>query len=382
MNTAGSSGAMDGGPNGGAGRGLDALRATFEDAEAICHALCAGEVDAFVVGNSDQSKRVMLLSGAYARYRQLVEDMLQGAVTVTSSGEILFANHAFADMVGVPVVDLFRSQLASHVAPAERAALQPLLAPHPGEREVQLAFVRPDGTRAHVRAAVVSSSDDFITLILTPRPPGDLDAEATVDAIRRGVVDAFVVDGRNVVLLEGAQAHYRTLVEHMGQGAVTVDADGKIAYANERFIATIGVPSGRLVGRPLAEFIAEADRPALQTMLGAGASAHGELRLRNANGERPVMLATMASIDGQKLFLFTDITERKRHEASDERTRRFLGMLAHEFRNILGPINNAAQIVKAKNLDEEAAKAVEMIERQTGRLLALVEDLRRVNPKE
>ena len=78
----------------------------------------------------------------------------------------------------------------------------------------------------------------------------------------------------------------------------------------------------------------------------------------------------------------TIITERKRHEASDERTRRFLGMLAHEFRNILGPINNAAQIVKAKNLDEEAAKAVEMIERQTGRLLALVEDLRRVNPKE
>ena len=363
-------------------RNVADLRATFEDAEAICHALCAGEVDAFVVGKTEQSKRVMLLSGAYARYRQLVEDMLQGAVTITASGEILFANHAFADMVGAQLVDLFRSQLANHVAPADRAALKPLLSPHPGEREAELALVRPDGTRARVRAAVVSSSDDFTTLILTPVPSRDEDAEATIDAIRSGVVDAFVVGERSVVMLDSAQAHYRTLVEHMGQGAVTIDADGIIAYANERFIATIGVPSGRLVGRPLSEFIAEADRPALRTMLAAGASAHGELRLRKPNGERPVMLATMASIDGHKLFLFTDITERKRHEASDERTRRFLGMLAHEFRNILSPISNSAQVLKGKNLDAEAAKAVEMIERQTGRLLALVEDLRRVNPKE
>ena len=71
-----------------------------------------------------------------------------------------------------------------------------------------------------------------------------------------------------------------------------------------------------------------------------------------------------------------------RHEAADERTRKFLGMLAHEFRNILGPIQNSALLLKQKPLDADARKAVEMIERQADRLLALVEDLRRINPKD
>jgi PAS domain S-box-containing protein len=359
------------------------LRETFQDAEAICHALRMGEVDAVVVGRTDEEKRVLLLSGAYARYRQLVEDMLQGAVTVSSSGEILFANHAFADIAGTALIDLFRSPLEKHVAPADRAKLQRLLSPHPGDRDVEIALVRPDGTRAHVRAGVVSASDDFVTLILTPVTVRDREeAEATIDAIDQGTVDAFVVGGKQVVMLDSAQAHYRLLVERMRQGAVTVQHNGTIAYANERFIATIGLPSGRVVGRPLGELVADADRAALQAMLAAGENATGELRLRCANGDRPIVLATMTSIDGHKLFLFTDLTEQKRHEAADERTRRFLGMLAHEFRNILAPIGNSTQILKRQAVDAEGQKAVEIIERQTERLLALVEDLRKVNPKE
>lgn len=359
------------------------LRQTFEDAEAICHALRRGEVDAVVVGQNDEEKRVLLLSGSYARYRQLVEDMLQGAVTLTGSGEILFANHAFADMTGVALIDLFRSPLERYVAPADRARLRGLLSPRPGQRDVEIALVRPDGTRARVRAGVVSASDDFVTLIVTPVSVRNRDdAEATLDAIHEGTVDAFVVGGKQVVMLDSAQAHYRLLVERMRQGAVTVQHNGIIAYANERFIAAIGTPAGRVVGRPLADLVADADRAALQAMLAASENATAELRLRCANGERPVMLATMTSIDGHKLFLFTDLTEQKRHEATDERTRRFLGMLAHEFRNILAPIGNATQILKRQAVDAEGQKAIEIIERQTERLLALVEDLRRVNPKE
>ena len=45
--------------------------------------------NAFVVGD-DNSRRVLLLATAYQRYRQLVERMAQGAVTVTGP----FANCA------------------------------------------------------------------------------------------------------------------------------------------------------------------------------------------------------------------------------------------------------------------------------------------------
>ena len=117
-------------------------------------------------------------------------------------------------------------------------------------------------------------------------------------------------------------------------------------------------------------------------MLPAKENAQAELRLRRANGERPVTLATMTTLDAHKLFLFADLTEQKRHEASDERTRKFLGMLAHEFRNILGPISNSVMLLKKSELGAEPQKAVELIERQTARLVGLVEDLRRINPRE
>lgn len=362
---------------------MASLRDEFHDAEAICHALSRGEVDAVVVGRTDEEKRVLLLSGAYTRYRQLVEDMIQGAVTVSSSGEILFANHAFADMAGVALLELFRAPLQKFVAPGDHGKLGSLFKPDGGQGDLELSLVRPDGTRAHVRAGVVSASEDFITLILTPLAlrEGD-DAEATVEAIRKGSVDAFVVGGKRVVMLDSAQAHYRALVERMRQGAVTIASDGAIAYANERFIATIGLPQGRIVGQPLAALVAEADRGVLQAMLSGSDGAQAELKLRCANGSRPVMLASMITLDGHRLLLFTDLTEQKRHEASDERTRRFLGMLAHEFRNILGPIGNSTQFLKQQGLAEDSLKALDIIDRQTSRLLALVEDLRRINPKE
>jgi nitrogen-specific signal transduction histidine kinase len=79
----------------------------------------------------------------------------------------------------------------------------------------------------------------------------------------------------------------------------------------------------------------------------------------------------------------SDLSLQKRHEATDERTRKFLGMMAHEFRNILGPVRHSVDYLKrAGGLDDDCRKMVEVVDRQTTRLLSLVEDLRRVNPKE
>ena len=360
------------------------LRQSLQEAHDVCQAIRAGQVDAVVVGQTDEEKRVLLFSGAYTRYRQLVEDMAQGAVTMSKLGEILFANHSFAAMLEEQLIDLFRTTLTNWVAAEDRQKFAPLLAARAGQRDIEVALVRRSASKLRERFSVVTSSDDFVTLLVTPMVPSEQadEAEATLEAIRKGAVDAFVVGGKQVMLLDSASAPYRTLVERMRQGAVTVQPDGTVVYANERFVAMIGVPHGRLIGSPLSELVAESDRAAFASMLAARESAQAELKLRCRNGERPVTQATMTSLDGHKLFLFTDLTEQKRHEASDERTRKFLGMLAHEFRNILGPIGNSVEVLKRKNLDADARKSVEMIERQTGRLLGLVEDLRRINPRE
>jgi PAS domain S-box-containing protein len=362
---------------------IAALRESLHEAQEICRAIKHGEVDAVVVGQTDEQKRVLLLSGAYTRYRQIVEDMLQGAVTISGSGDILFANHSFAAMVGESPLDLFRTSLERWVAPGDRGHIETLKSGRLGQRDVELTLTRRDGFALPVRVSLVSAGDDFVTVLVTDlsaRQNEQREAEATLEAIRKGAVDAFVVGGKQVMMLETANTLYRAMVERMRQGAVTIAGGGEIVYANERFVSMVRIPHGRVIGSRLVELIAEADRPTFDAMLPAKENAQAELRLRSANGERLVTLATMTTLDGHKLFLFADLTEQKRHEASDERTRKFLGMLAHEFRNILGPIGNSVALLKKSQLDAEPRKAVEVIERQNARLLGLVEDLRRINP--
>jgi PAS domain S-box-containing protein len=365
---------------------IESLRQQLQEAEELRHAISHGHVDAFVVGTTDDSKRVLMLSGAYARYRQLVEEMQQGAVTVSRSGEIMFANEAFAAMLGLAPVDIFRVPLTRYLAAADAGEAAMLLQPHPGRAEIKATLRAPNGRQRPVRIALISASDEFNTLLVTERDEKDDEAGATVDAIRSGSVDALVVGDEQVVMLDSAQRFYQAAVDRMQQGVVIVGAQGAIAYANQRMAALLGVPRERLVGTSLLKLAHNGDEPSLASLLNAGhgASAQAEVRLRRANKELVSTLVTVTAIaDSQKMCLVSDLSLQKRHEATDERTRKFLGMMAHEFRNILGPIRNSVEVLQAREgLDDECRRLVDVVDRQSGRLLALVEDLRSINPKE
>ena len=76
----------------------------------------------------------------------------------------------------------------------------------------------------------------------------------------------------------------------------------------------------------------------------------------------------------------SDITERKRVEQSlrdaDQRKDEFLAMLAHELRNPLVPIRNAAHIIGRLGLNEPRIEwSLELINRQVNHLTRLVDDL-------
>jgi len=366
---------------------IETLRQQLHEAEELRRAISYGEVDAFVVGPTEDTKRVLMLSGAYSRYRQLVEDMHQGAVTVARSGEIMFANHSFAALVGLTPLDLFRVPLQRYIVPADGVKLGALLSPRAGQPEVKVDLLRPEGgRRRRVRISVVSANDDFITLLITERDESEDEADATIEAIRTGSVDALVVGGEKVVMLDSAQRFYQAAVDRMQQGVVIVGAQGDIAYANQRMAALLGTSRERLVGSSLLKLAPNADEAALKALLNArqGASAQAELRLRRVDNQFVATLVTVTAIaDGQKMCLVSDISLQKRHEATDERTRKFLGMMAHEFRNILSPVRNSVEYMKRHgSLDPECKKMVDVIDRQSSRLLALVEDLRNINPRD
>ena len=104
--------------------------------------------------------------------------------------------------------------------------------------------------------------------------------------------------------------------------------------------------------------------------------AYKVLTLPDAAG-RPIAFATVSQ----------DVTERKRLEdnlrrlaadlsEADRRKNEFLAMLAHELRNPLAPISNAARALRLSDGDGEGLRAASaMLERQVGQMARLVDDL-------
>jgi PAS domain S-box-containing protein len=214
------------------------------------------------------------------------------------------------------------------------------------------------------------------------------DAEETLRAIRAGEVDALVVggpDGERVYTLQGADHPYRTLIEAMQQGAVSLAGDGTILYCNRRFAEMVARPQERVIGASAAEFLAPEHRADFETLLRRGRlqGSQGELRLETADGTPTAVYLALAPLPlaeaGALCMVVTDLTEQKEHQCLQEVNRRkdeFLAMLAHELRNPLAPIRNALYLMKQGGPEVGAAEEVRaMMDRQVEHLARLIDDL-------
>jgi PAS domain S-box-containing protein len=121
----------------------------------------------------------------------------------------------------------------------------------------------------------------------TPKLAEDLwrlhEAEETVNAIRSGAVDAFVVqepEGERVYTLETADLPYSVLVDTMQQGAAMLDRNGGILYCNASLAALVGQTRESLIGVPLKVLVA--DQLALQKLL-------QEIELQSCEGEMQLL---------------------------------------------------------------------------------------------
>ncbi len=211
------------------------------------------------------------------------------------------------------------------------------------------------------------------------------EAEETLRAIRSGEVDALVVTGDGgdqIFTLEGADLSYRTLIEAMQQGAVSLSADGTILYCNSCFATMMATPQEKIVGQTVKNFLPDSHRGVFAGMLQRGRtrSSQAELLFRTAQGGllpvyvavAPLPLAgTMALC-----MVVTDLTEQKRHQGLQESSRRkdeFLAMLAHELRNPLAPIRSGLDVLAMNQTGEN--ETIELMRGQVNHLVRLVDDL-------
>ncbi len=191
----------------------------------------------------------------------------------------------------------------------------------------------------------------------------------------------------------------------IGDGVIAADRAGAVNFLNPIAEQLTGWTQQAARGRPVVEVFRLSDEGSGAPLLdpvrrvlreGAVANLAGRAVLTARDGTvRPIEAGggTIRTRDGRVagvVLVFRDASERRRlereraealeHErqALADAARRkdeFLGLLAHELRNPLGPVRNAARLLQRRPDPDTLARAGELIERQTAHLARLVDDL-------
>jgi PAS domain S-box-containing protein len=145
------------------------------------------------------------------------------------------------------------------------------------------------------------------------------EAEDTLRAIRSGEVDALVTDtslGQRVFTLQGADTVYRTAIENINEGAITLSPEGTILYSNHYFAKMMRADLNEIIGTSIYDFIGTANRDPFTTLL-AQDSGRVEISLRAVDGTQVPVYVAIRNLHLDNLTIcavVTDLTEQKRSE--------------------------------------------------------------------
>ncbi len=175
--------------------------------------------------------------------------------------------------------------------------------------------------------------------------------------------------------LRAGEARYRTLVEHMGEGLLQVDADGVIRYVNPRLCQMLGYAEADLLGRHARSLLLHpGDRDVLAASLlrrAQGVPEEREVQVLAGFGAPVwvrVTVTTLTAEDGQvtgTLAILTDVTARRRSEAALQESEA-------RIRNVFAQASDGIYIITADNRYVDAnARGLDMMGYTRDELLRL-----------
>ncbi len=139
------------------------LEAKLEESEDTLEAIRRGDFDAVVVQVPGGARQVYTLESPDRPYRVLIEQIQEGALTLSVDGKVLYCNEYLAAMLNVPQERLLGQPLSHYVAAADDATLTAMLeaarvAPTRGELDLR-SEGRPD-IPAHLSLNVLRREEE------------------------------------------------------------------------------------------------------------------------------------------------------------------------------------------------------------------------------
>ena len=361
-----------------------------QSAQALA-AIRGGEVDALFVAGGDPADPngsggstqgwMFTLDNTDHAYRLLIENMAEGALTLTPDGHVGYANRRFAEMLGRPLNQVIGATITGCFAPEAQAALAALRAPGQAvKRSAELDLLDEAGVRLPVFLSVNPLTDGglpgALALVVTDLT-GQKRSEAETAA--RETLQAVIQSQRQteVSLLESLDTQHllQACVANLNDIVLITEAEPfdepgpRIVFVNEAFTRLTGYSRAEVIGRsPRFLLGPKTDRAELARVAAAmklWQPVRAEVIKYAKDGSEfwiEMQIAPVANVAGRYthwVAIERDIGGRKQaestHRSLEHQVREaqkmeaigtLAGGIAHDFNNILGAILGNVALAK------------------------------------
>lgn len=317
------------------------LRQRLAEMEETLRAIRAGEIDAIVV-DGEKSPAIYTLKNAADPYRLIVEQMSEGALSISSDGLILYCNAAFARMMNEDRERLVGTRMQDLIIDSPK---WPLPASNGFAQELRLQTSSGGVVHAHVSSG----------------PP-------------------LLIDGLPIfcmVVTDLSRQELRVLhdavVNASGDAIYALELDGTIKSWNPAAERTFGYPAQEARGQNIRMLVPPDKIAELQSVLSSLARG-GNFELETVRNTKAgvaieVALSMSAIADSQGAVsgvavVARDITERKRTE---KQIALLMGEVNHRAKNLLTVVQ---AIARQTARDRVAKEFTDLLNKRIGALAA------------
>ncbi len=234
------------------------------------------------------------------------------------------------------------------------------------EMEIEYRFLRPNGDVALVRSRT--------------RPVSDARGDITGFV---GTVEDITAERRVEEALRASEQRTRAILDNMLGSLITIDSQGgTITSANRAAIRLFGYSIEELVGQKLALLVPDTVGDKREYLRQGRIKALGritEWEGQRKNGEIfpfELSMFTFPTPRGMELAgSIRDISDRR---AVEQAKKEFISTVSHELRTPLTSIRGALRLLSSGvmgEVDPEVRRMIDMAERNSNRLLSLINDL-------
>ena len=357
---------------------VEDLRSRLEEAEETLRAIRRGEVDAVVV-HEPGGDRVYTFQGTDQVYRLLIEQMNEGAATLSLEGRILYGNRRLGEMVKAPLGRVIGSSLVSFMDEGDRESLGRLLVAGQCERvQGDLRLRALDGTSIPVQVSLTPlrfEGFSGISAILT-----DL-------SIRKQAEEAATL--------------LASIVQSSEDAIYSKSLDNTILSWNPGAESMFGYAAGEVIGQSISRLLPEGavdEWPVMVEKIKRGERIeHHETVIQSKDGRLlnvSVSISPLVDAAGKVMGaagIARDITERKRAAAllkrhaeelarSNGELERFAYVASHDLQEPLRMVASFLELLAERykgRLDERADKYINYAVDGAARMKALIDGLLR-----